>query len=47
MSEEDSQMLKDLGLDTSWDNHGSGDKEEIGCGCRNGNCEVETADTPV
>jgi biotin synthase len=31
--EKDLQMLKDLGLDPSWDNHGFSDQEEAGCGC--------------
>ncbi len=31
--EKDLQMLKDLGLDPSWDNHGFSDQEEGGCGC--------------
>jgi biotin synthase len=30
--EKDLQMIKDLGLDPSWDNHGFADQEE-GCGC--------------
>jgi biotin synthase len=39
--EKDLQMLKDLGLDPSWDNHGFSDQEETGCGCGKENCEVE------
>jgi biotin synthase len=39
--EKDLQMLKDLGLDPSWDNHGFRDQEEAGCGCGKGNCEPE------
>lgn len=31
--EKDLQMLKDLGLDPSWDSHGFSDQEEGGCGC--------------
>ena len=30
----DLQMLRDLGLDPKWDNHGFSDQEESGCGCR-------------
>jgi biotin synthase len=37
--EKDLQMLKDLGLDPGWDNHGFGDQEQTGCG--KGNCEME------
>src|SRR5690348_8454152 len=33
--EKDLQMLKDLGLDPSWDSHGFSDQEENGCGCEN------------
>jgi len=39
--EKDLQMLKDLGLDPSWDKHGFSDQEEGGCGCGKGNCEAE------
>jgi biotin synthase len=39
--EKDLQMLKDLGLDPSWDSHGFSDQEEGGCGCGNGSCETE------
>ncbi|HHY84935.1 MAG TPA: biotin synthase BioB [Verrucomicrobia bacterium] len=31
--ERDLQMLKDLGLDPSWDNHGFSDQREAACGC--------------
>ncbi|HEY2081938.1 MAG TPA: biotin synthase BioB [Verrucomicrobiae bacterium] len=31
--EKDLQMLKDLGLDPSWDSHGFSDQEESECGC--------------
>jgi biotin synthase len=41
--EKDLQMLKDLGLDPDWDNHGFADQEENGCGCGNGSCETELA----
>ena len=37
--EKDLQMLKDLGLDPSWDNHGFSDQEEGGCGTES--CEPE------
>ena len=37
--EKDLQMLKDLGLDPNWDDHGFADQEEGGCGCSNGDCE--------
>jgi biotin synthase len=43
--EKDLQMLKDLGLDPSWDNHGFSDQEETGCGCGKENCETETAES--
>jgi biotin synthase len=39
--EKDLQMLKDLGLDPSWDNHGFSDQEETGCGCGKESCETE------
>ena len=39
--EKDLQMLKDLGLDPSWDSHGFSDQEETGCGCGKESCEVE------
>jgi biotin synthase len=41
--EKDLQMLKDLGLDPSWDNHGFSDQEENGCGCGKESCETTTA----
>jgi biotin synthase len=31
--EKDLQMLKDLGLDPSWDKHGFSDQDETDCGC--------------
>ena len=37
--EKDLQMLKDLGLDPSWDSHGFADQEENGCGCGSGKCD--------
>jgi biotin synthase len=40
--EKDLQMLKDLGLDPSWDKHGFNDQEEGGCGCEKEKCETET-----
>jgi biotin synthase len=39
--EKDLQMLKDLGLDPSWDNHGFSDQEETGCGCGKNSYEME------
>lgn len=39
--EKDLQMLKDLGLDPSWDSHGFSDQEEGGCGCGKEQCETE------
>lgn len=39
--EKDLQMLKDLGLDPNWDNHGFSDQENGGCGCGNEKCESE------
>ncbi|MGB8368617.1 MAG: biotin synthase BioB [Limisphaerales bacterium] len=41
--EKDLQMLKDLGLDPSWDSHGFSDQEEDVCGGGKESCEVETA----
>lgn len=38
--EKDLQMLKDLGLDPDWDNHGFKDQEKNGCGCGEENCET-------
>jgi len=42
--EKDLQMLKDLGLDPSWDSHGFSDQEDNGCGCGKENCEAEMAE---
>jgi biotin synthase len=39
--EKDLQMLKDLGLDPSWDSHGFSDQEDGGCGCGKEICETE------
>jgi biotin synthase len=39
--EKDLQMLKDLGLDPSWDRHGFSDQEEGGCGCGKDGCGTE------
>ncbi|HEX5219251.1 MAG TPA: biotin synthase BioB [Verrucomicrobiae bacterium] len=39
--EKDLQMIKDLGLDPTWDSHGFSDQEESGCGCAE-NCETES-----
>ncbi len=36
--EKDLQMLKDLGLDPSWDKHDFTDQDEPGCGCGNETC---------
>lgn len=41
--EKDLQMLKDLGLDPSWDKHGFTDQESDSCGCSETAC-CETAD---
>lgn len=41
--EKDLQMLKDLGLDPSWDKHGFSDQEEGGCGGGSDRCEAEAA----
>lgn len=41
--EKDLQMLKDLGLDPSWDSHGFSDQVEEGCGCGSETCEPEAA----
>jgi biotin synthase-like enzyme len=38
--EKDLQMLKDLGLDPSWDKHGFEDQEEV-CGCGKESCEAD------
>ncbi len=45
--EKDLQMLKDLGLDPSWDKHGFSDQQENGCGCGKGSCEAEMATASV
>ncbi len=37
--EKDLQMLKDLGLDPSWEGHDFADQEEGGCGCGNNSCD--------
>jgi biotin synthase len=37
--EKDLQMLKDLGLDPSWEGHDFADQEETGCGCGGKTCE--------
>jgi len=39
--EKDLQMLKDLGLDPSWDKHGFSDQETGGCGCGKTGCATE------
>jgi hypothetical protein len=39
--EKDLQMLKDLGLDPSWDNHGFSDQDEASGGCGEETCEPE------
>jgi biotin synthase len=39
--DKDLQMLKDLGLDPSWDRHGFTDQDEGGCGCEEASCETE------
>ena len=41
--EKDLQMLKDLGLDPDWENHGFTDQEEGGCGCGTAECEEAIA----
>ncbi len=38
--EKDLQMLKDLGLDPSWDKHDFSDQEGGDCGCGKENCET-------
>ena len=40
--EKDLQMLKDLGLDPSWDSHGFSDQEETVCGCSKESCDTAT-----
>lgn len=39
--EKDLQMLKDLGLDPTWDRHGFSDQAEAGCGCGSESCAAE------
>jgi biotin synthase len=41
--EKDLQMLKDLGLDPSWDHHGFTDQEAGGCGCGENGASSEPA----
>ena len=43
--EKDLQMLKDLGLDPTWDKHGFADQEEGVCGCGKENREAEVVST--
>ena len=40
--EKDLQMLKDLGLDPSWDNHDFADRDEPGSGCAPEACDTQT-----
>jgi biotin synthase len=40
--EKDLQMLKDLGLDPSWDKHGFSDQEAGDCGCGQTGCPAES-----
>ena len=40
--DKDLQMLRDLGLDPSWDNHGFSDQEETSCDCAGAGCEPTT-----
>jgi biotin synthase len=44
--EKDLQMLRDLGLDPSWDKHGFTDQEDDGCGSSRG-CHSEEVGAPV
>lgn len=44
--EKDLQMLKDLGLDPSWDHHGFSDQAETGCGCGNKSRDAALAFAP-
>jgi biotin synthase len=44
--EKDLQMLKDLGLDPSWDSHGFSDQEETDCGCGTGPCQEQVVTAP-
>ena len=39
--EKDLQMIKDLGLDPSWDSHDFSDQDDGGCGCSEKSCEAE------
>jgi biotin synthase len=40
--EQDLQMIRDLGLDPDWDNHGFADQEAgTGCGCGESKCDAE------
>jgi len=41
--EKDMQMIRDLGLDPSWDKHGFTDQAEHECGCNGTSCEAEPA----
>ncbi len=41
--EKDLQMLKDLGLDPTWDSHGFTDQETGGCGCGDDQVDTEAA----
>jgi biotin synthase len=43
--EKDLQMLKDLGLDPSWDKHGFSDQEGDSCGCGVKHPELKTPET--
>jgi len=45
--EKDLQMIKDLGLDPSWESHGFTDQEPSACGCENGSCTTEKELAPV
>jgi biotin synthase len=43
--EKDLAMIRDLGLDPNWDNHGFTDQEESGgasCGCREADAEPQS-----
>ncbi len=40
--EKDLQMLRDLGLDPSWDKHDFSDQQEAGCGCGKASCDTQT-----
>jgi biotin synthase len=39
--EKDLQMIRDLGLDPTWDRHGFTDQNENGCGCDHDSCGSE------